>query len=138
MRGTVTERITSLARRMIRRQDRQDRRWRLPSFAAVCLVIVGIALSSHASGNGDLDGNTGSLAMLASGPGLEIDRHQGAPAHGDHHCLAGPSCASAVVSPEPVVLRTGKNTPSLVRADLVAHERHIRPPLHPPNSAVHG
>jgi hypothetical protein len=76
------------------------------------------------------------LLALSAALGLEIDRHQATPGHSGGHCVAGPGCASAAVVPEAAALRLGKYSPRLVRTDLLAHERNIRPPLHPPNPAV--
>jgi hypothetical protein len=128
--------ITSFARRMIRRQDRQRRRWSLAWLAAICIVLAGLALNGQAGAGGDP--SAPSLARSAAGPTIEIDRHHGAPYGGGEHCLAGPGCASAGASPEAAVLWIGANIPGLVRADVFTHQRHIRPPLHPPNAAVQG
>jgi len=77
--------------------------------------------------------------MSAVGPGFETDRHHAAPGHGGaEHCLSGPSCGAAVALPEAPVLRIGKSNAVVVPADFFAHQRNIRPPLHPPNPAVQG
>lgn len=120
---------------MIRRQDREGWRWKLPWFAAACMVLLGLTSNLHAGARSEPGGNAGLLCMCAAGSGCEIDPDQEAPGHGGDHCLAGPGCAPAAALPEAAILRIGKCSPRLVRSDLLAQERIIRPPVHPPKPA---
>lgn len=124
---------------MVRHRDRQGRNSRLPWVTAACVVILGLALSLYADANGDLSGNAGSLAVSAAGWSVEIGHHHSAPGHrGAGHCPSGPSCGSAGALSEAAAVRIAKPKPMLFPADVLTHQRNIRPPLHPPNPAVQG
>jgi hypothetical protein len=122
---------------MIRRQGMQDARWKLPRFAAACIVLLALALSLQAGASGDAKGHVRSLAVFAAHASVEIDGHHATTGHGGaEHCPSGPSCGSAVALPEAAGLQIGKRAPALIEADHLLHQRTIRPPLQPPNSAV--
>jgi hypothetical protein len=124
---------------MVGHRDRQGRNSRLPWFAAVCVVALGLTLGLHAGANGDLSRQAGLVATSTADSSFEIDRHHAPPGHGGaEHCLSGPSCSAAVAVPEAPLLRIGRSNAVLVPTDFLAHQRNIRPPLHPPNPAVQG
>jgi hypothetical protein len=124
---------------MVRRQNKQDRRWRVPWLAAACVVLLGLALSLHAGANGDLSGDAASVVVYAAGWSVDLGHHDSAPGHGGAgHCRSGPGCGSAVALLEVTVLGIGKANPVPVHAGLFSHQRNIRPPLHPPNLVVQG
>jgi hypothetical protein len=77
--------------------------------------------------------------LSAAGASVAIDRHHPTTGHGGaEHCPSGPSCGSAVALPEAAGLQIGKRAPALIGADHLPHQRTIRPPLQPPNSAIQG